>query len=365
MFKRKSVNWRKLSHAYGPARDVPQLLKALTSEEAATRSQALDKLNASLCHQGTVYSATVASVPLFIELLQTPNIQDKNEILILLGCFARGSDEEELEEFLPTVQKAAYNSIFPALLDGLSLYLQLLNDPDAKIRAASSYLLTCFAEAEPTIVENLCRALFVEADPLAQASFILNLPKGAAQRPDIHASLLETVKQEQKLIVQLAAAMELAIDLHQDMPLEAVVVLLDVVMESKPLAVPYNELTANLNDIVSDVADCLCLAGRKYRQQSLPVLIQALDKNRAFAALKIAHALLSLTFGPNNSLFKGERTTEQEAALQAIAGSQRAWRYNINMAEILRSFGLPDHPVALQAYLEGRDPLQAMMDLNS
>ena len=352
MFKRKSVNWRKLSHAYGSARDVPQLLKALTSEEATTRSQALDKLNASLCHQGTVYSATVASVPIFVELLQIPNIHDKSEILILLGCFARGFDEDEFEEFLPTGQKTAYSSVFPALLDGLSLYLQLLNDPDSKIRAASSYLLTCFAEAEPTIVEEIFRALFVESDPLAQASFILNLPKGAAQRPDIHALLLETVKQEQKPIVQLAAAMELAIDLQQDMPLEAVVVLLDVLMKPKPLAATYNELTANLNDVVSDVADCLCLAGRKYRQQSLPILIQALDKNRAFTALKIAHALLSLTFDPNNSLLKGERTKEQETALQAIAGSQRAWRYNLNMAEILRSFlaCLTIRPVALQAY---------------
>lgn len=363
MFKRKAVNWRKLSHAYGPARDVPQLFKALTSEDATTRDRALDRLSASLCHQGTTYSATAPSVPLFIELLQSPDTHDKHEILVLLRCFALGSDEDEFAGPLPTAQEDASNSALPALLEGLSLYLQLLTDPDPKIRAASSYLLTCFAGAEPSVTEELFRALSAEADPLAQGSLILNLPKGMARRPEIQALLRE--KMGQKTVIQLAAAMKLTIELRQETPPEAVAVLLAVLADFKPFSAPYQELTANIDDLVGDVADCLCLAGRGCRDQSLPCLAQVLDKSNSSAALKVAHALLYLTFDPNGGPPQGERAPEQEAALRAIAGSRRAWRYDGNMAEIMRSFGLPGHPTALQAYLEGRDPVQAMMDANA
>jgi len=365
MFKLKAVNWRKLSHAYGSARDVPQLFKALTSEDATTRGRAMDRLSASLCHQGITYSATASSVPLFIELLQHPDTHDKHEILVLLRCFALGSDEDEFAGFLPTAQGDASNSALPALLEGLSLYLRLLSDPDPKIRAASSYLLTCFAGAEPSVMEELSQAPFAEADPLAQGSLILNLPKGVVRKPEVQALLREIVGREQKTIVQLAAAIRLTIEFQQETPLEAVAVLLAALADFKPLSAPYKELTSDVDDLVGDVADCLCLAGRGYRSQSLPRLAQVLDRSNSSAALKVAHALLYLTFDPNGGPPYGERTPEQAAALRAIAGSRRAWRYNSNMAEILRSFGLPGHPIALQAYLEGRDPVQAMMDANA
>lgn len=359
MFKRKSVNWRQLSHAYGSARDVPQMFRALLSEDAAVRDQALESMSASLCHQGTVYSATVAAVPLLIELLQMPEVQDKDEILVLLACVAHGYGEDA-----PPEAQDSDNPALPALLNGLSVFLQLLHDPNAKIRAAASFLVTSFADIA-TVVDDLFQALLVESDPLVQGSFILNLPKGVLQRPDIYALLVGKLAQEQHPIIKLTAARKLTIDLQQETPPEAVALLLDALSDFKPFVDDYKELTATLNDVVSDVSDCLCLAGEKYRPQSLPALLQTLNKANSSAALKVAHALLYLTFDHRNTLFKGRRTPEQEAVLQAIANSRRAWRYNGNMAEILRSFGLPDHPIALKAYLGGHDPLQAMMDLNS
>lgn len=356
MFKRKSVNWRKLSHAYGSARDVPQMFKALMAEDVTVRGQALDKMSASLCHQGTVYNATVAAVPLLIELLQMPEVQDKDEILVLLACIAHGSGEDLLFD-----AQEYDNPAFPALLDGLSPFLRLLQSPVAKIRAASSFLLTKFAEVEPAVSEELSRALLVENDPTAKGSLILNLPKEVSRQPSIHALLMKTVKEGQHPIVRLAAAKRLTIDFQQETPPEAVAVLIDALSYSKPLAEAYKELAAKLNDAAGDAADCLCLAGKKYLYQTLPVLLEALDKTNSAAALKVAHALLYLTFERQNTPPERKRTPEQEAVLQAVAGSRRAWRYNGNMAEILRFFSLPNHPVALRAYLDGHDPLQAMM----
>lgn len=59
-----SPQWAELSHAYGAASDIPQLLKQLTNFRRAT----VDKepwfsLWSALAHQGDVYSASFAAVP--------------------------------------------------------------------------------------------------------------------------------------------------------------------------------------------------------------------------------------------------------------------------------------------------------------
>ena len=58
------ARWNQLSHAYGPATDVPDQLRAL--ERGDDRDDATDRDElfwSALCHQGTVYTATYAAVP--------------------------------------------------------------------------------------------------------------------------------------------------------------------------------------------------------------------------------------------------------------------------------------------------------------
>jgi hypothetical protein len=52
------IDWASLSHAYGPADDVPGLLRLLASPDAEERSTADWELNGSIVHQGTLYEAT-------------------------------------------------------------------------------------------------------------------------------------------------------------------------------------------------------------------------------------------------------------------------------------------------------------------
>src|SRR5689334_11052561 len=57
--------WARLSHAYGPAADIPTLLRLLP--EFPTSNSYKDEpwytLWSSLCHQGDVYPASFAAVP--------------------------------------------------------------------------------------------------------------------------------------------------------------------------------------------------------------------------------------------------------------------------------------------------------------
>ena len=62
-----SNKWNKLNHAYGSADDIPELLKAVYSNPySQNHSESSDfwfKLWSALCHQGDVYSGSIAAVP--------------------------------------------------------------------------------------------------------------------------------------------------------------------------------------------------------------------------------------------------------------------------------------------------------------
>ena len=63
--------WTKLSHAYGSASDIPELLRQLagmTGPRTAYDSEPWFTLWSSLCHQGDVYDASYAAVPHIVEI---------------------------------------------------------------------------------------------------------------------------------------------------------------------------------------------------------------------------------------------------------------------------------------------------------
>ncbi|MFJ3762185.1 hypothetical protein [Streptomyces sp. NPDC090080] len=57
------VQWHSLTHAYGSAEDVPQLIRALYESDDETADEALYELYGNIHHQGTVYSASAPAVP--------------------------------------------------------------------------------------------------------------------------------------------------------------------------------------------------------------------------------------------------------------------------------------------------------------
>lgn len=85
-----TIDWSSMTHAHGPATDVPELLRALLSEDADVRLQACAELHETICHQGTVYSASAAAVPFLFELLTHPDVHDPGCVVSLLGNIATG-----------------------------------------------------------------------------------------------------------------------------------------------------------------------------------------------------------------------------------------------------------------------------------
>lgn len=127
------VAWDSLEHAYGPATDVPELLRALVSGDEEQAAEAVYELYGTIWHQGSVYPATIPAVPFLVRIAvsgaagaQTP------ELLGLLADIASSSDPRGVED------RDAVRSAVGAHTETIA---GLLEHPDAPTRAAALFVL--------------------------------------------------------------------------------------------------------------------------------------------------------------------------------------------------------------------------------
>ena len=187
----KDVKWAKISHAYGKAIDVPDLIRDLRAADPDRREKARWELYGNIFHQGTRYEATAHAVPFLLEVLADPQGHDKAELVVLLTALAVGYDEYWLPDGLPIAehrrtaeggamllaaaphpdddgydeevgdadyvetlsrreQEALLAHIAVAAHDavrqGVPLFRTLLAHPDPAVRAAAAYALAWFPE---------------------------------------------------------------------------------------------------------------------------------------------------------------------------------------------------------------------------
>jgi len=84
------VEWSAVRDAYGPATEVPALLRALVSANPEHREFACELLFQTIWHQGNVYSATAAAIPFLYNLLEADGPHDKDAVAALLAMIADG-----------------------------------------------------------------------------------------------------------------------------------------------------------------------------------------------------------------------------------------------------------------------------------
>lgn len=88
------IPWAELSHAYGPAEDVPGLLRVIASGDPDAVKIAVQDLHGNIWHQGTVYEATAHAVP-FLARMAAVNAAS-TDLLYLLGFIAQSTDDAHL-----------------------------------------------------------------------------------------------------------------------------------------------------------------------------------------------------------------------------------------------------------------------------
>jgi hypothetical protein len=86
----ETTDWSAIKHAYGPASDVPGLIRDLLSPDEGIRGAAISALFGNIWHQGTVYEASPYAVPFLQELLRSADTPDRLMIADLLAEMADG-----------------------------------------------------------------------------------------------------------------------------------------------------------------------------------------------------------------------------------------------------------------------------------
>src|SRR3954468_6028237 len=180
-----TIDWASLTHAHGPATDLPGLLRSLLSADPEVRIEAIAHLVETIWHQGTVYPASAAAVPFLYELLTHPDVPDKGGIVNLLGCIADGRGYLEvharddygerawrgilgkqgrtLEDALAQ-ESAEIDSVRRAVSAGLRHLLPYLSDAEPDLRWPVAAALGNYPEHAPWLLPAIDAALASEPD---------------------------------------------------------------------------------------------------------------------------------------------------------------------------------------------------------
>jgi hypothetical protein len=139
------LDWSALEHAYGPATDVPDLIRMLADDDPYERDAGFDTAYGNIFHQGTRYSATPKAIPFLVELAARPSPGSLSQLLGLITHCVAGylspttrtrspmTDYGETPELLEACELAAEQAI--------PLCSRLLEHADAEVRSHACWLL--------------------------------------------------------------------------------------------------------------------------------------------------------------------------------------------------------------------------------
>jgi len=168
----EKIDWHGLHHAYGPADDIPMYLKLLMSEDRDVENSAWQYIYSSIYHQGSLYPATAAAVPFFLNMLRAGEPPHRADVLM----FCMNMIDPD---FMPDEIDGRFREAEPptdpsemaaerAARAGLPIYLEILpevvhtydpaDEPEANALGILLRLLASFRNipaAVPTIVAAL------------------------------------------------------------------------------------------------------------------------------------------------------------------------------------------------------------------
>lgn len=169
----ETVQWSKLHHAYGTAEDVPDMLRAMLSDNEEQRQQAYDDFGGSVHHQGDIYDSTVEIIPFVREMLNNPLTPNRGYfagfLLSVLESTVLYSSDNEMFPHEVRLQFQAYEQIE----NGFTDYLDLLSHDESVVRDTVLQLLYHLPDKADDIIAELWRIVKTEPNILVQARMIV------------------------------------------------------------------------------------------------------------------------------------------------------------------------------------------------
>jgi tetratricopeptide (TPR) repeat protein len=343
-----STDWEAVDHAYGPATDVPQLIRDLVSGDPATRALALSELSGNVIHQGTRFSATPKVVPYLIELVAAPGVPDRAAVLrylikLVAGPFTVrdgfwiGADSQGGPQ-----QQAIALACHDAAVPGILALLDLATGRSHKVRTAAICLLGCFRSARTTIIPALKAQAAKETSDAVRAAAAFSLALLTDGGPSFEATLRSFHEDDPAKLVRTTAAIMLALHGFGD---SAVVQTLIEAIDDADLGRAYAELPWGGEKLPGDIGHALACVQPEWGARALPVLGRALrnadgaidhDPMALVQVIGLVRAVVRLAFpyGIGTPLLP-----LQQKAVELLVRARSPWVVG-NVSELLDQCGL-------------------------
>ncbi|MET8544683.1 hypothetical protein ABZW03_29170 [Kitasatospora sp. NPDC004799] len=173
-----TVDWAALRHNYGPADDVPGLLRRCAGPDPDDAADAaLDLLNLLFHQGGWICSAAPAALPFLVRLAAGPDVPLPSRRVALELMWRLAAEAGRVaERFLDPGWRPAWERTLPEVL-------VLLTDPAAEIRRDTAHLLGACDSAGELLLPPLVRCWQAEADPATRLDLVLTLGLAAGREP--------------------------------------------------------------------------------------------------------------------------------------------------------------------------------------
>jgi hypothetical protein len=166
------IDWHAMQHAYGPADEVPDLLRGLISDDPAVRESALDGMYGAVHHQGDVYECTIASIPFLLEAAAHRGLPGRGAIVELLASIAGEDGEDEVLDDADESAEDTYRRANVAVAAAYPVFVDLLDDPDPLVRRAAPLALRAGRAQAAVVATALRERLPAETDAEARAALV-------------------------------------------------------------------------------------------------------------------------------------------------------------------------------------------------
>ncbi|MFN0029499.1 MAG: HEAT repeat domain-containing protein [Acidimicrobiales bacterium] len=363
-----SVDWEAVHHAYGPAVDVPDDLRALISTDAFVRRGAIHRLYGSIFHQGTRWRASRLAVPFLIELAVNPEVPERVAIIKLIGhlavgyheaflwagldpsslqsgedAYARGENEFEIDEL----------DVYRAVCSHADALLALCADDDPLVRHPAAYNLAFLPDiGERAVLALVGRAAAEDGTLRANALIAVALLCQSLGRSDPVG--FDRYLDSPSPAVKFGAAVARA-RLEGPRADDAITVLIDAL--NSP---PTDKLYWNAGDLVGFAATTLAVAQGRFGDDLTARLCSLLRNSHGPAAENLVVPILQSLFprGPQDvPSSSSELTVAQRMVVETLAASPRSWTWDgvrfSNFSLTMVRWGLPRSAEDAARYLGG------------
>ncbi len=183
-------DWASLTHAYGPATDAPEMLRAIANGTDEEREAAFEDFWGSYIHQGTYSAAAVAIAPLLVEIALEPTAKQAADLLDMVQFVARGWPEfldRQRDRRLFFSRTIMLRRAFPSdelfvrgAYDAILAYCDPLihrmgSDSNVDVRFSCALVLSCFVTERQKVILALMEALDHDPESRSRTGLILAL----------------------------------------------------------------------------------------------------------------------------------------------------------------------------------------------